>query len=237
MKCSPKRVDNPQYARQRKWLHKIADELGVVCFAPSYHGRNGDKNTVLFYTKEDNEKCLQLDKEGVSCTDPDYPRPFWFFENSDRNCVINYDYANFGKIDLRGLDAYERLKATVELAYRKKLLLDYVVPCGGYHSLPEADEMVNNSNRAIITAYWKANGKAYIGTVNGYGNAEGGTKEVLVEYDGRNICNFGCDFIVPKFDEKLDGLIRLWNKCSSAHLVAEIYDRVIAIGGEYLTWR
>lgn len=60
MKC-PKIV-NPDYMYQQALLRKIAYDLGVVCFYPNYHGEKGDKNTVLFYTKEDEAFNRELEK-------------------------------------------------------------------------------------------------------------------------------------------------------------------------------
>ena len=45
--------NNVRYKEQQAALNQIASELGVVASRPDYHGKTRDKNTVLFYTKED----------------------------------------------------------------------------------------------------------------------------------------------------------------------------------------
>lgn len=53
------------YTQQQKTLDEIAEKLGVVAYRPSYHGAERDKNTVLFYLKEDEEHNLEVDRQPV----------------------------------------------------------------------------------------------------------------------------------------------------------------------------
>ena len=50
------------YTQQQKTLDEIAEKLGVVAYRPSYHGAERDKNTVLFYLKEDEEHNREVDQ-------------------------------------------------------------------------------------------------------------------------------------------------------------------------------
>lgn len=52
-----------QYSLQQDALDAIAAKVGVVAFRPNYHGGEGDKNTVLFYTKEDALYNLEVDRQ------------------------------------------------------------------------------------------------------------------------------------------------------------------------------
>lgn len=53
------------YTQQQKTLDEIADKLGVVAYRPNYHGAEGDKNTVLFYLKEDEAHNRKVDRQPV----------------------------------------------------------------------------------------------------------------------------------------------------------------------------
>lgn len=128
----PKIID-PRYARIMMALREIAGELDVIMFRPNYHGKNGDKNTVLFYTKEDNEHNSLVDAQFVQysaseaenlsrkqgCPVDDkfvYRNPFWTFENSDANGMLNYNFANHGKIQLQNYNVKDTLKPIIKTA-------------------------------------------------------------------------------------------------------------------------
>lgn len=53
------------YTQQQKTLDEIAEKLGVVAYRPSYHGAERDKNTVLFYLKEDEKYNREVDRQPV----------------------------------------------------------------------------------------------------------------------------------------------------------------------------
>lgn len=55
--------NNVRYKEQQAALNQIASELGVVASRPDYHGKTRDKNTVLFYTKEDEAHNCKVDLE------------------------------------------------------------------------------------------------------------------------------------------------------------------------------
>lgn len=117
----------PTYISQQKMLNEIAQELGVVVFRPNYHGRDRDCNTVLFYTQEDNEYNCALDaqgrEQGFDVSHEQYKRPFWWFENTDVNGHLTYEFANRGRINMRMAVCREELKDSIMLAlerYRAK---------------------------------------------------------------------------------------------------------------------
>ena len=105
------------YTQQQKTRDEIADKLGVVAYRPNYHGAEGDKNTVLFYLKEDEAHNRKVDRQPVrysrseakdrgvdvnsECVYRDY---FWSFENSDVNGQLDMGWANNGTLNLRSLD-------------------------------------------------------------------------------------------------------------------------------------
>ena len=105
-----------RYSAQQQYINEIAESIGCVAFRPNYHGDERDGNTVLIYTREDNEHNLQVEEQPTyyngeeearmyGCTDERYYlRPyFWSFANTDVNGRITLDFANFGRLDLRGL--------------------------------------------------------------------------------------------------------------------------------------
>lgn len=110
---------NLRYRRQQETLDEIARELGVVAFRPDYHGKDGDKNTVLFYTKEADAHNKNVDHvvamtgcrtySKAEARDLPYSIPkdliyadyFFAFENSDAVNMLSYDFVNHGALDLR----------------------------------------------------------------------------------------------------------------------------------------
>ena len=101
------------YTQQQKTLDEIAEKLGVVAYRPSYHGAERDKNTVLFYLKEDEEHNREVDRQPVRYSRSEakdrgvnvnsecvYRDHFWSFENSDANGQLDMGWANNGKLNL-----------------------------------------------------------------------------------------------------------------------------------------
>ena len=234
-----------KYRQQMQFLKELANELGVVMFRPSYHAQTGDCNTVLFYFKEDDEYNRKVDREnpGLSLETKNqmYRRQFFSFANTDCNGLFSHDFANFGRIDLRPLHWQPVLRGAFELAYYGALQNRYIASVGGILSLHEADDEYNDFNRKIISAFKKLHPRACKGSVNFYGDTRQDLLEAkvlaLTEYDGGMVYNFGCDFIVPEFDERLNELIKAWNLENKVAKVEEILDRVKHLGGLNLIWR
>lgn len=125
------------YLEQQRAIAQIAEKLGVVVFRPDYHRAKGDKNTVLLYTKEDAAHNVEVDKiskNSITYTASGaedrpyfiddkyiYRDHFWCFENTDVNGLLNYHFANFGKIDLRGHKWYANLERAITAAYKAKV--------------------------------------------------------------------------------------------------------------------
>lgn len=103
----------PAYKSQQQYLNEIAEKLGAVCFRPDYHAKSGDKNTVLLYTQENHDYNSKLPEWSSNA---DYRPYFWSFENTDANGFESYEFANHGRIDLRGLKVKETLEAEIKKA-------------------------------------------------------------------------------------------------------------------------
>lgn len=253
--------DDIRYTEQTEALNEIAAKLGVVAYRPDYHGSRGDKNTVMFYTPEDEEHNRMVDRQPVHYSRgeaadlrkrggseiPDqciYRDSFWNFENSDVNGLFDMSCANRGKVDLRGPDWKERLEGSIGLALLRKRQHQYVRMTGGWWELREADETYNDFNRSIIAYMKKACGSLYLGNVN-FNNDDqrkricAGEESVYEEYTGQEIYNFHCTFAVPVNDEALEELIRGWNRGAEPHnsgVIDQIMARVDELGGEHFLW-
>ena len=248
-----------KYDMQLDFLNQLAMELGVEAYRPDYHGKKGDKNTVLFYTKEaaahnrrvdantftraysQSEARDALKYHGVRIPDDQvYKDHFWSFENSDINGMLDLNFANFGRLDLRGPNWQDVLRGAVTFALTKRKQWQYLVAAGGPLALSESDDTYNDFNRQLIQAMKLRNGHVYMGDVNYYGDQRLAVldgESIYKEYDGGEIYNFACAYCVPVKDEKLEQLVRLWNKSGEVALIDVIMDRVENVGGINLIWR
>jgi hypothetical protein len=120
---------------------------------------------------------------------------------------------------------------------------EYVYSQGGLLRIQEGDAAFNDLNREIIDAFKETHGKAYLGEVNFDGDKRKeiieGKRSIYEEYTGQMVNNFGCAFVVPEKDEKLEMLIRDWNTPSASHTlqtVDVVLTRIKKIGGLLLIW-
>ena len=245
------------YTQQQKTLDEIAEKLGVVAYRPSYHGAERDKNTVLFYLKEDEEHNREVDRQPVHYSrseardlkmdvngDCVYRDHFWSFENSDSNGMLDMRFANFGKIDLRGIRWKTVLEGHIRYALARKLQFEYVRNTGGYWALREADDTYNNLNREQLLALKMMHGRLWLGSINFYDDKRkkitAGEESVYEELTDQMVYNFGCDFAIPAPDKGLEELIRAWN--GDERLPKKLVDveamtgRVEQLGGINLIW-
>ena len=216
------------YTQQQKTLDEIAEKLGVVAYRPSYHGAERDKNTVLFYLKEDEEHNREVDRQPVRYSRSEakdrgvnvnsecvYRDHFWSFENSDANGQIDMGWANNGKLNLRSLDWKTKLEGSITFAFARKMQFNYVRSTGGYLELREADKTYNDWNREQLRALKMMHGRLFLGSINFHGDQRkkviAGKEGVYEELLDQMVYNFGCDFAVPTPDKKLEELIRAWN--------------------------
>ena len=250
-------VEDVQYAQQQKTLDEIAEKLGAVAYRPSYHGAERDKNTVLFYLKEDEEHNREVDRQPVHYSrseardlkmdvngDCVYRDHFWSFENSDSNGMLDMRFANFGKIDLRGIRWKTVLEGHIRYALARKLQFEYVRNTGGYWALREADDTYNNLNREQLLALKMMHGRLWLGSINFYDDKRkkitAGEESVYEELTDQMVYNFGCDFAIPAPDKGLEELIRAWN--GDERLPKKLVDveamtgRVEQLGGINLIW-
>jgi len=243
------------YILQQQVLDNIATKLGVVCFRPNYHAKKGDANTVLFYTKEDHAHNCHVDRQPTTYSPSQaadlpyfidekyiYRDHFWFFENTDINGRHDLDFANFGMFDLRGHEWAKRIYGAVWLDLTKKLQKDYVISCGGFAQIFEADERYNDYNRDLIASFAMAKGETWIGSFNltkeERDDVRNNGMSVYRKYEGDTVLNFGCSFIVPKKDEKLEMAIKAWNGLNEKNTVRpeHLLNLVERAGGIYLHW-
>lgn len=245
------------YTQQQKTLDEIAEKLGVVAYRPSYHGAERDKNTVLFYLKEDEEHNREVDRQPVRYSRSEakdrgvnvnsecvYRDHFWSFENSDANGQIDMGWANNGKLNLRSLDWKTKLEGSITFAFARKMQFDYIRSTGGYLEPREADATYNDWNREQLRALKMMHGRLFLGSINFHGDHRkkvvAGKEGIYEELLDQMVYNFGCDFAVPTPDKELEKLIRAWNE--DERLPKKLVDveamtgRVEQLGGINLIW-
>ena len=153
-------------------------------------------------------------------------------------------FANFGKIDLRGIRWKTVLEGHIRYALARKLQFEYVRRSGGHLELREADDVYNDLNREQLLALKMMHGRLFLGSINFHGDQRkkviAGKKGVYEELLDQMVYNFGCDFAVPTPDKKLEELIRAWN--GDERLPKRLVDveamtgRVEQLGGLNLIW-
>lgn len=250
-------AEDVQYTQQQKTIEEIVSELGVVTYRPDYHGKGGDKNTVLFYLKRDAEHNSKVDRQPVHYSrseardlkmdvygDCVYRDHFWSFENSDANGMLDMRFANFGKIDLRGIRWKTVLEGHIRYALARKLQFEYVRRSGGHLELREADDVYNDLNREQLLAMKMMHGRLWLGSINFYDDKRkriaAGEESVYEELLDQMVYDFGCAFAVPAPDKELEELIRAWN--GDERLPKKLIDieaitgRVDQFGGLNMIW-
>lgn len=247
-----------RYTQQQKTLDTIARRIGVVAYRPDYHGKRGDKNTVLFYLKQDEVHNRKVDRQPVRYTSSEardrkmdingdrvYRDYFWSFENSDANGHFDMGWANSGKLNLSSLDWKTKLEGSIMFAFARKMQRDYACSVGGYLALRESDATYNDWNREQLRALKTMHGRLFLGKINVFDdekrkNIAAGKESVYEELRNQMVYNFGCDFAVPTPDKELEDLIRAWNcdeRLPKKHVDVEtITDRVEQLGGINLIW-
>ncbi len=252
--CSECHKKDFRYREQTAFLNELASRLGFVRYRPDYHAAPGDCNTVLLYTREDEDHNRKVDKQPTKHTrseandwakrgvtihdDYIYRDAFFTFENTDVNGRYDTGFANHGKLDLRGPRWKDVLEGTIRiaLAHKKQRVRCHENNAMRGEFFVEADEVQNDLNRELISAFYKLHGKAFLGSVNFYGekNAEvaaGGC--IYEEYTGQKVCNFDCDFVISERDEDLQRLVSEWNKPGwpkSDEIVDKIHERIDKLG-------
>ena len=107
-------------------------------------------------------------------------------------------------------------------------------------SLPEADNHQNDRQRGIISAMKAERGDAWLGLINRHGEER--ERLPLWQWDGGLVCNFAADFVVPRYDAKLEQLIvqreaaPYTGSTDDAARLEPIIERVHTLGGVHLIW-
>lgn len=107
--------------------------------------------------------------------------------------------------------------------------------------IPESDSGVNNASRALVQAFVKENGSAWVGKVNPYDVKADGEplRQVVAE---EMIYNFGADFVIPQYDAMLAFLIKdrlaapYTGTKADAVWIDKIHARIELLGGRHLFW-
>jgi len=104
----------------------------------------------------------------------------------------------------------------------------------------EANDYWNDDQRQIIRDMYEQNGGCWLGNINMYDSNR--DKPVMWQWNEDFVYNFGCSFVIPKYDEELERLILERDKTpytgtsDDYKLVTAITDRIAKIGGRCLMW-
>jgi hypothetical protein len=106
----------------------------------------------------------------------------------------------------------------------------------------EADEDLNDSCRALVSALKELHGECWLGKINLSKEDRQRPNAAIWKWDGDTVYNFGADFVVPSYDKELEELIlgRLMATYAGMRVdrerVAGIMHRVKVLGGYTLNW-
>lgn len=149
--------------------------------------------------------------------------------------------AHSGTLDLCSPDWKERLEGHFKFALAKQFQHQHIRSSGGWLEVRESDDTHNDLNRELLAAMKQIYGHVYLGNVNYYDERREqictGKASVYEEYTGQKIFNFHCSFAVPVKDDRLEQMIRDWNKgTASGQSVEQIMERIDELGGEHFIW-
>lgn len=105
----------------------------------------------------------------------------------------------------------------------------------------ETDSDLNDACRKVISAIHNENGECWLGKINLYGDERHGNTPYIWKWDGGLVYNFGCAFVIPKFDQELETLIRerddaVYSARVDYERINKIMDRIKELGGVHLFW-
>lgn len=117
----------------------------------------------------------------------------------------------------------------------------HIARLGGYLELMESDDTNNDLNRALIKVYAEKHPSCYLGNINFYGDEReallNGNISCLKEYDGGEVMNFECAFVVPVKDTRLEQMIKHWNTNKAENeTINQIFNRVDLLDGLIFIW-
>ena len=94
----------------------------------------------------------------------------------------------------------------------------------------EADRIQNGLARALIrTVRNEGHGRCWFGTFNT-------DKPGLAEYRHGRICNFSCDFVIPRYDEKIQQELLKYHNTRRFQAVQTVIERLPLLHGYSLFW-
>ena len=104
----------------------------------------------------------------------------------------------------------------------------------------EGDWQINELSAALVDAFFRAHGAAWVGVINVYDTHIG---PVIWPYDwAAGLRNFEAAFVIPAYDAELERLIvarkaaPYTGTADDYARVSEITDRIEALGGHMLHW-
>ncbi len=139
---------------------------------------------------------------------------------------------------LRRGNTQSGVKIMKTLAELKQAEREYIKQIGGYWEMSEFDRRINKFSRAIVRAFRREHGEAWLGNVNLYDDQSAG----FVEYVKGIVRNFEYRVLLPRHDQQLTDMIQARADApytgtkADGDLLDPIFDRIEAIGGICLNW-
>lgn len=124
------------------------------------------------------------------------------------------------------------------LAELKKAESEYIQRGGGYWEMSEFDRRINKFSRAIVRAFRREKGAAWLGNINLYGD----DRADFVEYKRGMVWNFEYRVLLPRRDQKVINMIQTradtvyTGTAGDLELLDPIMDRIYEVGGMCLNW-
>lgn len=120
----------------------------------------------------------------------------------------------------------------------------YLFSWGHLEDVPAGDENFNDFTREIIAAYKESKGTAYLGKLvfswNQQKKLETGEGSIYTEYSGQWIPAYGCNFVVPVPDSRLEEMVTHWAVDEwppKFDLFVRITRRIEELQGLIVNWR
>lgn len=121
---------------------------------------------------------------------------------------------------------------------------EYLFFWGHLEEVPVGDETFNDLSRDIIAAFKECHGSAYLGKLvfswEEQKKLERGEISIYTEYTGQSVPAYGCNFVVPTADARLEAMVIEWaidEWPPKFELFTRILKHIKDLGGMTLSWK
>lgn len=121
---------------------------------------------------------------------------------------------------------------------------EYLSFWGHLEDVPVGDETFNDLSRAVIAAFKRCHGTAFLGRlVFSWGDQkkfEHGEGGIYTEYTEQHVPAYSCNFILPRQDLQLEEMVKEWAVDEwppKFELFTRILQRIKELDGMTISWR